>query len=170
MKTLNVHGIDVFTDSQKHGLIADIEVKRLNPHADDRGYFTEIIKEGEAVFHAPQQSSWSETEVGVVKAFHWHARQWDIWFVVKGMAEIVLYDQRENSPTKGVTNTVVSSEVARCVIAIPPGVAHGYRVLGNERVGLVYYTTETYDPKNPDEHRIAWDDPGIGYNWETKNR
>ena len=29
--------------------------------------------------------------------------------------------------------------------------------------------TKTYDYQNPDEHRIAFDDPMIPYDWERKN-
>jgi dTDP-4-dehydrorhamnose 3,5-epimerase len=56
------------------------------------------------------------------------------------------------------------------VIAIPPGVAHGYRVLGVQPAGLLYHTTEHYDPADPDEERIPFDDPKIGFDWRTKNR
>jgi dTDP-4-dehydrorhamnose 3,5-epimerase len=49
-------------------------------------------------------------------------------------------------------------------------VAHGYRVLGSEPVILVYYVTQVYDPRNPDEHRIPYDDPSIGFDWSTQMR
>ena len=35
---------------------------------------------------------------------------------------------------------------------------------------MVYYVTQTYDPANPDEQRIRWDDPSIGFNWSTEFR
>ena len=54
--------------------------------------------------------------------------------------------------------------------AIPIGVAHGYRVLGNEPAGLFYHTTEAYDPADPDEERIPFDDPTIGFDWTTRPR
>jgi dTDP-4-dehydrorhamnose 3,5-epimerase len=47
------------------------------------------------------------------------------------------------------------------------GVAHGYKVVSDEPVLLFYHTTESYDPINPDEKRIAYNDPGIGFNWES---
>ncbi len=53
---------------------------------------------------------------------------------------------------------------------IPAGVAHGYRVLGNEPACIVYFTTESYNPKSPDENRINWDDPVIGFDWNIKHR
>lgn len=170
MKTVRIHDIDLFTDDSELRMIEGVAVKSAKAHSDDRGFIVEVLKEGEESFHLPKQASYTETEPGVVKAFHWHKRQWDIWYVLGGSAEIVLYDQRAHSSTKGVTNVIVSRKVARCVVAIPPGVAHGYRVLGNKPVKLMYYTTEVYDPKNPDEERILWNDPTIGYDWETKNR
>ena len=117
-----------------------------------------------------KQTSYTETHPGVIKAFHWHRRQWDVWFVARGMAQVVLHDMREGSPTKGETQVICAGEDNPCVIAIPPYVAHGYRVLGNEKVGLFYHTSEAYDPNNPDEERIDFDDPHIGFNWTTKNR
>lgn len=53
---------------------------------------------------------------------------------------------------------------------IPRGVAHGYRVLGQEPAVIIYFTTESYNLKDPDEKRIPWDDPLIAFNWSTDNR
>jgi dTDP-4-dehydrorhamnose 3,5-epimerase len=151
-------------------MIDGVKIKQLKKYCDDRGFFTEVIKDGEETFHEIRQTSYTETHPGVIKAFHWHKRQWDMWFVIKGMAQVVLYDQRENSPTKGETQVICAGEDNPCLISIPPGVAHGYRVLGNRRIGLFYHTSEAYDPTNPDEERIPFDDPKIGFDWSTKNR
>jgi len=56
------------------------------------------------------------------------------------------------------------------LLLIPVGVAHGYRVLGNRPLMIVYFTTESYRRDNPDERRIPWDDPGIGFDWTTRPR
>ena len=117
-----------------------------------------------------KQTSYTETYPGVIKAFHWHKIQWDLWFVVKGMAQVVLHDMRKDSPTYKETQVIFAGERNPVVIFIPPFVAHGYRVLGNEKVGLFYHTTESYDPKNADEERIDYSSPEIGFDWETKNR
>jgi len=106
----------------------------------------------------------------VIKAFHYHKKQTDIWFVVKGMAQVVLYDLRKTSPTKGETNVFYMGEKNPILLLIPPMVAHGYRVLGNQPVGLFYHTDKPYNPKKPDEYRIPFDDPKIGFDWTTKNR
>ncbi len=151
-------------------MIKDVSIKKITSFYDDRGYFAEVLKFGEGTFHEIKQTSYAETYPGVIKAFHWHKKQWDIWFVVKGHAQVVLHDLRKDSPTKGQTDVIYTGEDNKMLIAIPVGVAHGYRVLGNSPMGIFYHTTEAYDPKNPDEERIPFDSPKIGFDWKTKNR
>jgi len=151
-------------------MIKDVKTKKLNVNLDDRGWLTEVLRFDDDFFKEIKQTNYTETYPGVIKAFHWHKKQWDLWFVVSGSAQVVLYDLREDSPTKGETNVFYLGNNNRSVLAIPPGVVHGYRVLGGESAGLLYHTTELYDPGNPDEQRIAFDDPKIGFDWKTQNR
>ncbi|MBI5077388.1 dTDP-4-dehydrorhamnose 3,5-epimerase family protein [Candidatus Falkowbacteria bacterium] len=151
-------------------MIDGVKIKQIKKFSDDRGFFAEIVKEGEETFCQIKQTSYTETYPGVIKAFHWHKKQWDVWFVARGMAQVVLHDLRAESKTKGETQVIFAGEDSPVVISIPPGVAHGYRVLGNEKVCLFYHTSEAYDSKNPDEERISFDDPKIGFDWTTKNR
>jgi dTDP-4-dehydrorhamnose 3,5-epimerase len=93
-----------------------------------------------------------------------------VWFFSSGMAQVVLHDLREGSATHARTDVHYMGEYRPLVIAIPPGVAHGYRVLGSVPAALVYHTTEHYDPADPDEERISFDDTRIGFDWTTRNR
>lgn len=152
-------------------MINGVKIKQLKLFPDDRGFFIEVFKETTDDFKIKiKQTSYTETYPGVIKAFHWHKIQWDLWFVIKGMVQVVLYDMREDSPTYKKTQVIFAGEKNPSLIFIPPFVAHGYRVLGNEKVGLLYHTTECYDSKNPDEERIDWNSPEIGFDWNTKNR
>lgn len=151
-------------------MIGGVKIKQLKVFPDDRGFVTEVIKDGEEVFVGIKQTTYTETYPGAIKAFHWHKKQTDVWFVASGMAQIVLYDLREDSPTRGETDVFYLGEQNRAALLIPPGVAHGYRVLGGKPVKLFYHTDQIYDPQNPDEERLAFDDPTIGFDWSTKNR
>jgi dTDP-4-dehydrorhamnose 3,5-epimerase len=151
-------------------MIEGVKIKQIKRHCDDRGFFSEIIKFGEETFAQVKQTSYSQTYPGVIKAFHWHKKQTDIWFFASGMAQVVLYDLREDSSTYQETNVFYMGEANPLLLLIPPGVAHGYRVLGSQPAGLFYHTTEPYNPENPDEERIPFDDPKIGFDWQTKNR
>lgn len=152
------------------GKIHDVVIKKLVTHADDRGYFREVLRDDDNLLRRFGQTSITKTYPGVIKAFHWHQRQDDLWYVVDGMARVVLYDQRPDSPSEGETQVIYAGEDNPVLIVIPQGVAHGYQVLGNKPVVLFYHTTESYDPQAPDEERIPFDDPRIGFDWSIQNR
>lgn len=149
-------------------MIQGVACKPLKALSDDRGSFMEVVREDDPFFTRFGQSNFSITYPGVVKAWHWHRRQDDLWFVVSGMAQVGLHDLRDDSPSRGQTQVLYLGDFNRTLLYIPHGVAHGYRVLGPQPMALIYYTTHTYDPE--DELRLAWDDPSIGFDWTTKNR
>lgn len=150
--------------------IIGVKYKKLIRHSDERGFFEEVVRDDEEVLKKFGQLSVSKTNPGVVKAFHYHEKQDDIWFFPSGNARVVLHDLREDSQTKGQTGVFMMGEDDPSVLLIPAGVAHGYQVLGNEPVVIAYITSESYNPADPDEKRIEWDDPSIGFDWSIKNR
>jgi dTDP-4-dehydrorhamnose 3,5-epimerase len=150
-----------------------IEGVRIDPLAlwpDDRGHFVEVLRVGHGLagVFPPETSQVSATLTypGVVKAFHYHLNQHDCWTVVKGMLQVALADLRRDSPTFGQRNTLYIGEKRPWQVLIPPGVAHGYKVIGGESAVLVYVTSRFYDPA--DECRIAYDDARLNYDWETQ--
>lgn len=152
-------------------MIEGVKVKKLVKHCDDRGFFAELIRDDEPeLLSRFGQASWSMSYPGVIKAFHYHEKQDDLWFFPSGNAQVVLYDMREDSPTKGETDVYYMGEENPIMLLIPKGVAHGYRVLGEKPATIIYFTTESYNPQSPDEKRINWNEPEIGFNWETKYR
>ena len=150
--------------------IHDVVVKPLVTHSDDRGFFREVLREDDHLLTRFGQTSFTKTYPHVIKAFHYHEKQDDLWYVADGMARVVLYDRRPGSPTRGVTQVIYAGEDNPVLIYIPIGVVHGYQVLGDKPVMLFYHVTHAYDPKAPDELRLAFDDPEIGFDWSIKNR
>ncbi|MBU2595772.1 dTDP-4-dehydrorhamnose 3,5-epimerase family protein [Patescibacteria group bacterium] len=151
-------------------MIEGVKEKNLNRHHDDRGWFSEIVRDDEKLLSRFGQASITKTYSGVIKAFHWHKKQDDLWFCVSGNIQVVLYDRRPRSKTKGETSVFFLGEDNPKIVLIPKGVAHGYRVLGTKPAILVYFTTKSYNPNVPDEERIPFDDKKINFNWQTKNR
>ncbi|MGE6610544.1 dTDP-4-dehydrorhamnose 3,5-epimerase family protein [Peribacillus sp. NPDC076916] len=152
-------------------MIEGVKVKKLVKHCDDRGFFAELVRDDEPeLLSRFGQASCSMSYPGVIKAFHYHEKQDDLWFFPSGNAQVVLYDLREGSSTKGETDVYYMGEENPIMLLIPKGVAHGYRVLGQKSATILYFTTESYNPKNPDEKRINWDDSAIGFSWETENK
>src|SRR5262249_30188829 len=116
------------------------------------------------------QTSITKSYPGVIKAFHWHYDQDDLWYVVDGMARVVLYDRRPDSPTHGVTQVVYAGEDNPVLIVIPIGVAHGYHVLCSTPVILFYHATKADDPHQPDEQLSLSDDPEPGFDGPIRTR
>ena len=67
--------------------------------------------------------------------------------------------------TRGQLEERISAEGRRFALFVPPGVYHGYRTLGAEPATIVNFPDRTYDAGGPDEERVAFDDPLIGYDW-----
>lgn len=151
-------------------MIDGVKEKRCISHVDDRGFFMELVREDENLLQRFGQLSFSMSYPGVIKAFHYHKDQDDIWFFPSGNVQVVLHDLRESSPTFKETNVFYMGENNPSVLLIPKGVAHGYRVLSTSPATIVYLTTEAYKKESPDEYRIPWNDSSIGFNWTTKNR
>jgi len=147
-------------------MIDGVVIKNLVTHNDDRGFFREIIRVTDDFF-AAGFGQWSHSTMfnGVLKAWHFHKIQTDFWYVCSGVLRVGLCDVREESPTYKQTMDFFMGDLQpACVIKIPPGVAHGCKVIQGP-VNLLYVTSQTYNPD--DEHRIAHNDPGIDFDWLT---
>ncbi|HMD87470.1 MAG TPA: dTDP-4-dehydrorhamnose 3,5-epimerase family protein [Terriglobia bacterium] len=167
---------DVIASPQAPPLIHGVEVEVIAQFPDDRGCFAELFRFGEpglARDFGPAngnriQVSYTISYPGVIKALHYHFEQTDLWAPICGMLQVILYDLRESSPTCGRLNTMFVGASRPWKLRIPPGIAHGYKVLGTESSILVYAMDRLYNPQ--DEGRIPYDDPGINYDWVTRPR
>lgn len=145
-------------------MIHDVEIKELTTHTDERGHFREVVRASDDIL-AEGFAQWSHTMSyqGVAKAWHVHQRQVDWWYVAVGVIKTALYDTRTDSPTHGELQELLMGEgQPSIVLKIPPGVAHGYRVLKGP-AHVFYIVSNEYD--GTDEGRIPHDDPQIGYDW-----
>lgn len=144
-------------------MIEGVDFKELVTHCDERGFFREIIRVTDDFFGRFGQWSHSTMHQGVIKAWHFHRKQTDWWYVAGGLLKVALHDLREDSPTSGRTvDFLLGDHQPPRVVAIPPLVAHGCKCLSGP-AHLFYVTSRVYDPA--DEGRIPHDDPSIGYDW-----
>jgi dTDP-4-dehydrorhamnose 3,5-epimerase len=149
----------------KKSAIEGVVIKPLVRHCDERGFFMEVLRDDDELLERFGQTSFTMAYPGVIKAFHWHEKQWDLWFMCMGEARVTLYDLRPESPTFHVIEEIFAGEREPMLIVIPPKVAHGYQVVGNRPAFLFYHTTESYNRADPDEGRIPYDDPDIAFPW-----
>jgi dTDP-4-dehydrorhamnose 3,5-epimerase len=153
-------------------LIDGVGLRRVELWPDDRGYFLEVARMSQGLTagfqHQSTQVSAALSYPGTIKAFHFHRRQTDLWVPAAGMLQVALVDLRPQSPTFGRKNTFYVGALKTWQVLIPPGVGHGYKVVGGGPATLVYVTNQLYDPQ--DEGRIPYNDPSIAYDWETQHK
>lgn len=82
------------------------------------------------------------------------------------MAKIVVYDQREDSSTKGLINEFFIGEDNLVLLKIPGECWHGFKAIGTKPVVLVNFPTELYDYNDPDEERLPPNTDKIPYDWK----
>jgi dTDP-4-dehydrorhamnose 3,5-epimerase len=150
-------------------MIEGVKVKRLKVIADERGLLMEMMRDDDEFFQKFGQVYLSVVYPGVVKGWHYHKKQTDHFVFVKGMAKVVLYDDREGSRTRGEVNEFFMGEHNPILLVIPPFVLHGMKGIGSEPAYLVNTPTEHYIYDHPDEFRVPPHSPEVPYNWEGKD-
>jgi dTDP-4-dehydrorhamnose 3,5-epimerase len=150
-------------------MIKDVEVKHLKLIPDERGRLMEILRHDEDIFTKFGQVYLTTTYPGVVKAWHFHKKQDDFIVCVKGMLKLVLYDDREGSPTKGEVNQFFIGDYNPTLVKVPKTVYHGWKCISTEEALVINVPTEAYNPKEPDEYRLDAHKNDIPYDWERKD-
>jgi dTDP-4-dehydrorhamnose 3,5-epimerase len=173
MRPNNTKGIgSVILKTNSTDLIDGVHVQQFPLWPDDRGYFLEIGRLGNGLIEEfptdSTQISAALSYPGTIKAFHYHLHQTDFWVASQGMFQVALVDLRKGSRTFGLRNTLYVGTLRPWQILIPPGVGHGYKVVGQDAGMLIYVTNRIYNPK--DEGRIGYDDSGIHYDWELQHK
>lgn len=151
--------------------IIGVYCKALKTHPDERGFFREIIRSSDPFFKEAVFAQWSHSKMqkSVVKAWHYHHVQIDWWYVALGQVQVVLFDNREESPTyRGKLEFIMGDtaeygpETLELCVKIPPGVLHGLKVL-SDTAHLFYITSEIYNPS--EEGRFPYNSDIVPHDW-----
>jgi len=153
--------------------IPGVEIMDLKRFADDGGALIELGRLTAGAHSAfrgfeVKQVNYTEMDPGVIKAFHLHRRQTDVWFVPPGdRMLLVLLDARAGSPTENAARRLILGDASSRLVRIPPGVAHGVRNLASTRGRIIYFVDTHFsaDPDTSDEGRLPWDYAGADI-WE----
>ncbi|MFB6186468.1 MAG: dTDP-4-dehydrorhamnose 3,5-epimerase family protein, partial [Halobacteriaceae archaeon] len=119
-------------------MIDGVELKDLQINADERGSLTEMWRSDWDFFEeSPEMSYFSVSYPGIIRAWHRHERgQVDHFVVPHGKVKVGIYDDRENSSTRGDLDTYVIGEGNMQAIRVPGDCWHGFKVVGDERATL----------------------------------
>jgi dTDP-4-dehydrorhamnose 3,5-epimerase len=134
----------------------------LRRFEDARGWVMELRRES-VLPKATVQTNLSFSQQGVIRGLHFHERgQDDLFCCLEGTARVVVLDR-----ATGETFTEDIGDENPVAVYIPGRHAHGFEALTD--VLFCYHVTEEYDPADPDEHGIPWNDPRIVDLWSTSS-
>lgn len=116
------------------GAIEGVTLRPATPHADARGWLTEIYRSDEVdAGIMPAMGYVALTKPGVARGPHEHVEQTDIFgFVGPGRFLIRLWDNRPASPTHGHRMSAEVGTGNPMIVIVPPHVVHGYRNISSE--------------------------------------
>ena len=142
-------------------MIDRVQLIPLRVWKDDRGWLYELRRD--SALPAPtRQTNISFSRAGVIRGLHYHERgQSDLFACLSGMARVVVLDRET-----GQTMSVDIGDDNPVAVWVPGQLAHGFEALTD--VLFCYHVTEEYDPADPDEHGLPWDDPRVVELWQTK--
>jgi len=152
------------------GHIHGVRTKKLRVIPDERGRLMEMLRSDDDLFVQFGQAYVSCTYPGVVKGWHYHRKQIDTFICVQGMIKLVLYDSRDDSPTRGRVEEFFLGVHNPTLVQVPNGVYHGWMCISEQESIVVNLPSELYNYSDPDEVRVDPHDNDIPYEWARKDR
>lgn len=147
--------------------IQGVKFVRPGVFGDARGRFMETFRKEWFAERSWDmlQTNRSDSQAGVLRGLHYHFKQVDYWFCIRGRIRVGMVDLRPTSPTYKQSETLDIGEengFANLVgVFIPVGVAHGFYTISDAT--LTYVVDNYYN--GADELGVAWDDPELAVEW-----
>jgi len=149
-------------------MIDGVIVTPLKQFFDERGKVMHMLREDAPHFSRFGEIYFSCTYPGAVKAWHLHKSMTLNYAVVHGSIKCVLYDDRPESPTRGVVEEYFMSPENYFLLTVPPLVWNGWKGIGQSASIVANCATMPHDP---DEiMRIPPDDESIPYDWQIQHK
>ncbi len=149
-------------------MIEGVGIYPLKQIPDDRGRVMHMLRADDPHFEKFGEIYFSTVYPGVVKGWHWHKRMIINYAVVVGMIKFVLYDERENSPTRGQFQEIYMGENNYVLVKVPTGIWNGVKGLGVTPSIIANCATIVHDPD--EMMRMDPHHGRIQYDWSLKDR
>ncbi len=149
-------------------MIDGVLIIPLKQIPDERGKVMHMLRADDPHFEKFGEIYFSWVYPGVIKGWHLHKKMTLNYAVPMGMIKLVLYDARDNSPTKGELMELFIGEDNYVLVHIPVGIINGFKGIGTKPAMVANCATIPHDP---DE--IVRTDPfdkSIPYDWTLKHK
>jgi dTDP-4-dehydrorhamnose 3,5-epimerase len=148
-------------------MIKGVAVHPLPRIPDERGMVMHMLRADAPHFERFGEIYFSTVYPDVVKGWHRHRRMTLNYAVVSGMIKLVLYDDREDSPTRSEVMELFVGDQNYVLVTVPPLVWNGFKGVGTAPAIVANCATVPHDPTEI-ERLDPWS-PRIPYAWDLRH-
>ena len=149
-------------------MIEGVRLTPLRQILDERGAIMHMLRADAPHFERFGEIYFSMVNPGVVKAWHIHDRMTLNYAVPMGSIKMVLYDDRQSSPTKGELMELFIGERNYQLVTVPHGVWNGFKGIGTTPSLVANCASLPHDPA--EIHRMDPANNHIPYDWSLVHR
>lgn len=147
--------------------IEGVVISPLRRIPDERGFILHMLRADHAAFQKFGEIYFSGVFPGAIKAWHLHREMTLNYAVPAGMIKLALFDDRQESRTRGQLMELFIGDSNYCLVTVPPLVWNGFKGIGTSTAIVANCATI---PHRADEiERIDPNDQRIGYDWSLRN-
>lgn len=108
-------------------MISGVKITQLKQIKDERGKIMHMLRNDSEIFKKFGEIYFSTINPNAIKAWHLHKEATLNYVCILGKAKLVLYDDREESSTKGQYQELIISPEDYFLTTIPPLVWNGFK-------------------------------------------
>jgi len=144
--------------------IQGVEIIKKNQIVDDRGIILHMLRVDDKNYKKFGEIYFSTINPNKIKAWHFHKLMTLNYAVVHGSIKLVLYDDRDESKTKGTIQEIMLSNENHYLVSIPPKIWNGFCSSNNKHAILANCSDIPHDKE--EIIRLPFDDPKFPYKWK----
>ena len=144
--------------------IQGVEIIKKNQIVDDRGVILHMLRVDDKNYKKFGEIYFSTINPNKIKAWHFHKLMTLNYAVVHGSIKLVLYDDRDESKTKGTIQEIILSNENHYLVSIPPKIWNGFCSSNNKHAILANCSDIPHDKE--EIIRLPFDDPKFPYKWK----
>jgi len=144
--------------------IQGVEIIKKNQIVDDRGVILHMLRVDDKNYKKFGEIYFSTVNPNKIKAWHFHKLMTLNYAVVHGSIKLVLYDDRDESKTKGTIQEIILSNENHYLVSIPPKIWNGFCSSNNKHAILANCSDIPHDKE--EIIRLPFDDPKFPYKWK----
>jgi len=148
-------------------MIDGVIISPLRQIIDERGKVMHMLKNTDENFNSFGEIYFSGIHPGAIKAWHIHELMTLNYAVPIGLIKFVMYDDRQDSSTRGEVQELFVGSNNYCLISVPPMVWNGFKGLGSEMSLVANCSSIPHDPS--EIRRLDPFSSTIPYDWSMKH-